>query len=165
MKNNISYNTILDSYSKRIIYNFSEPDEKQYKPGKFIIGDFDVANAFYKKALQCYNKQDFLIATFMMQQATKLTYTALILKFMGRYVRGENISTLRKVVLLYLPNFKDVFPCNNEQEYNLLQQLEKADFNIKYIPDFNISAEEVLQLLERVEDLLAMAEEFSNKYT
>src|SRR5690606_4022763 len=131
MKNNIAtYTSILDSFRENITYmNFSESIEKKYKS---LIGDFDIATAFYQKALQCYNKQDFLIATFMMQQATKLAYAMLISKCVGKRTKGENINTLRKMVLLHLPDFKDVFPCNNEHEYALLQQLENADYNIKY---------------------------------
>lgn len=126
---------------------------------KYLLNEYNIASAFYQKGLQCYYKRDFLIATFMMQQAARFTYTVLIKIVTGVESKELIIKKLRDNFLKYQPDFKDVFPCDNEAECNLLKKLESAHLDIKYVPDFEITEEEVLQLLERVEELIELAKE------
>ncbi len=118
--------------------------------------DYHTSLAFYQKALQCYHKQEFLIATFMMQQAVQFTCIALLKALTGLKVKAVETKDFIECLKNYIPQVKSVFPCNSEIECSLVQQLSKVDINKD---KFEITGEEVMQLLIKTEKLQKLASE------
>jgi len=127
---------------------------------KFFYTEYNVSLAlFYEKALEYYHKKDFLATARMLQQTAIFTYRTLIETMGGDNDKYTHLKQIKEHLHTLLPEFKNAFPADNEQDCVLLKQLEKIYIDTEYTSDFTITEGEILQLLERVSELQDMAKE------
>jgi hypothetical protein len=131
--------------------------KSQSASSKTFDSDYLVSQAFYQKALQCYHKRELLIATFMMQQAVKFTCTSIIKAFTGLKIKTDCIKEIIHWSKCCVLEIRNIFPANSVDEYFLLQRLENADINPYPIAEMEITEEEVLLLLQKIEKLQQLA--------
>jgi HEPN domain-containing protein len=103
------------------------------------------------------------IASFMLHQAAELTLHGTILAISGIDVRNHSVMSLLQHCNRFAPQLCQIFPGGTVKEDNLINLLESAYLKSRYSNSFDVDAEEVALLMERVIFLLDTTEKLVSK--
>jgi len=118
------------------------------------------AHAFLRGALFYLGQEELGLAAFMLHQATEQALRAILMSLSGQEVRTHSLTELKQHVKRYgLPQNTLLLSKAEEDKY-LLDRLEKAYTCARYTDRYEITLEDLLQLLTRVKSLLNDLENF-----
>lgn len=124
--------------------------------------DFDrwrkQARAFFRSAEFNCNQEEWKIAIFLLHQAAEHMYQAILLAFTGYKPTTHNLDKLRRYTNRFSIELALLFPRDNEEEDRLFRLLLSGYVDARYKEDFQVSRQEAGILLERVRQLLEIAE-------
>lgn len=108
------------------------------------------------------------ITFFMLHQVAELTYRAVLRGLYGLEIRNHSIRTLQKHMQVVAPYLNHCLPADTEEGQKQIALLEEAYVASRYKDDFSVTDQQVEEMLNKVESLLAKAQElfkqhYSNK--
>lgn len=103
--------------------------------------------AFFESAKFHHSRGEVEMAAFMLHQATELSLRALIFSLTGQDVRTHDIRTLLKQCRRCIPCLKSYFSREGEDEESLLYMLVKSYKDARYVEQFQISEQQMQQLI------------------
>jgi len=118
------------------------------------------AQAFLKGSLFYLGLEELGLAAFMLHQASEQALRAILLSLSGQEVRTHSLTELKQHLKRYgLPQNTLLLSKTEENNY-LLDRLEKAYTCARYTDRYEITLEDLLELLTRVKSLLHDFENF-----
>ena len=124
-----------------------------------FTGCMERAVTFFEGAKTYYESGNDRMALFMLHQASELSFRAIILVLTGYEVKEHRIEVLKKHTRRCAPELNKLFPADTEKEKALLSLLESAYLKARYTDNFTADTEDVLLLLDRVQQLQAVAQD------
>ena len=97
-------------------------------------------------------------SAFVLHQATERTYNAIILVHAGYKSKTHNLDKLKRYSKRFSEELDSVFPDNTPEEKHLFDLLKRGYIDARYKDHYEITAEELEILIERVGKLQAIAE-------
>ncbi len=119
---------------------------------------FNSAKVFLKIAKFLFEENDLKIAAFQLHQSAERTFNTVILVFRGYKPKTHNLGKLYRYANHYSKDLRNVFPRNNFEEKHLFDLLRKGYVEARYDRKYQISEQEVLLLIERIERLQQVTE-------
>jgi len=119
---------------------------------------FISAKEFVEVAAFCLQRQQLKIGAFNLHQATERTYNAIILVETGYKPKTHNLDKLKRYSKRFSEELESVFPYNTPEEKHLFDLLKRGYIDARYKDHYEITAEELAQLIERVSSLQIIAE-------
>ena len=119
---------------------------------------FISAKEFVEVAAFCLQRQQLKIGAFNLHQATERTYNAIILVETGYKPKTHNLDKLKRYSKRFSEELESVFPYNTPEEKHLFDLLKRGYIDARYKDHYEIRAEELAQLIERVSRLQIIAE-------
>lgn len=119
---------------------------------------YGVAKEFYTSALLNFEVKQLKVSVFNLHQATERTYNAIILVQTGYKPKTHNLDKLKRYSKRFSEELEGVFPDNTPPEKHLFDLLKRGYVDARYKDHYEISAEELAHLIERVSKLQAIAE-------
>jgi HEPN domain-containing protein len=116
------------------------------------------AKAFFRSALFNQQHKERKVAAFLLHQAAEHTYQAILLAFTGYKPSTHNLDKLRRYTNRFSVELALLFPRHNKEEEELFKLLLHAYVDARYKEDYCISEEELNLLIERIGQLLSIAE-------
>lgn len=116
------------------------------------------AKAFFRSAVFNQEQQERKIAAFLLHQAAEHTYQAILLAFTGYKPSTHNLDKLRRYTNRFSVQLALLFPRHNKEEEDLFKLLLHAYVDARYKEDYCISEGELNILIERIAELLSIAE-------
>ncbi|MEO7880309.1 HEPN domain-containing protein [Mucilaginibacter sp.] len=98
------------------------------------------------------------LALFLLHQATETSLIGVLQVLLGYRQSVHNLFRLIKLTLLFTDEFKDVFEMGNEEGYKLFTLVQDGYSKARYDENFLVNDEMVRTALEKVRNLLQMAE-------
>ncbi len=98
------------------------------------------------------------VGVFLLHQAVEQLCITSIKAHMKYRANTHNIKKLIDLVACYLPNARDLFPCNTTDERELYSYLAKAYTDVRYKVTYRIPGHIAFTLLSRVEQLRELIE-------
>jgi len=99
------------------------------------------------------------ITFFMLHQVAELTYRALLRGLYGLEIRNHSIRTLQRHMQVVAPHLNHCLPADTEEGQKQLSLLEEAYVVSRYKDDFSVTDQQVEKISNKVESLLAKAQE------
>lgn len=124
-----------------------------------FTGCMQRAVTFFEGAKSYFESCNNGMALFMLHQAAELSFRALILVLTGHEVKEHRIEVLKKHTRRCAPELNKVFAANTEKEKALLFLLNSAYLKARYTDHFTGEKEDVLHLLDKVQQLQAVAKD------
>ncbi|HRO69090.1 MAG TPA: HEPN domain-containing protein [Chitinophagaceae bacterium] len=90
------------------------------------------------------------LAAFMLHQSAEQALRTIIKTGTGYHGNTHSLDRLIRYGSLISYSLRDIFPQNTEQEKRLFNLLQKAYIEARYQPDYKISTEDLLLLMEKV---------------
>ncbi len=112
---------------------------------------------------QMERNQDSL-AAFQLHQATESFYTAILLVFTGDKRKEHDILELAKKARSHHHELFRIFPYATPEQVKCFELLRRAYIEARYNKHYQISKEQLLYLIERVEKLQHMTQDICLKY-
>jgi predicted nucleotidyltransferase/HEPN domain-containing protein len=106
---------------------------------------------------------DLRTSIFELHQATESFYNTILLVFDGYKPRTHDILELGKYAKVYSDNLCTIFPCATPEQEKCFKLLRAAYIDARYDKYYQISKEQLLYLIERVEKFKALTEEICLK--
>ena len=97
-------------------------------------------------------------SAFVLHQAAERTYNAIILVHAGYKSKTHNLGKLKRYSKRFSEELDVVFPDNTPQEKHLFDLLKRGYIDTRYKEHYEITADELTILIERVGKLQAIAE-------
>jgi predicted nucleotidyltransferase/HEPN domain-containing protein len=97
-------------------------------------------------------------AAFVLHQATERTYNAIILVHAGYKSKTHNLDKLKRYSKRFSEELDSIFPDNTPEEKHLFDLLKRGYIDARYKDHYEITAEELTTLIERVDKLQQVAE-------
>ena len=138
---------------KPLIRSEAKAIAQQYYDQWFIS-----AKEFVEVAAFCLQRQQLKIGAFNLHQATERTYNAIILVETGYKPKTHNLDKLKRYSKRFSEELESVFPYNTPEEKHLFDLLKRGYIDARYKDHYEIRAEELAQLIERVSRLQIIAE-------
>jgi len=98
-------------------------------------------------------------AAFLLHQATEHALRALLASLTGLTAYGHNLKSLLRHSCFCAPYLDTIFPKNTDEERELFDLLNTAYVSARYGPDYEISQEHVMLLLDRVNSVISQTEQ------
>ena len=98
------------------------------------------------------------LSAFSLHQATESFYSAILLVFSGDRPKLHDIRKLGSMVGNYNDELWSIFPHSEGEQEESFKLLQEAYIKGRYDPDYKISKEQLLYLIERVEKLKTVTE-------
>jgi len=98
-------------------------------------------------------------AAFLLHQATEHALRALLVSLTGLTAYGHNLKSLLRHSCFCAPYLDTIFPKNTDEERELFDLLNTAYVSARYGPDYEISQEQVMLLLDRVNSVISQIEQ------
>ncbi|WP_216823582.1 HEPN domain-containing protein, partial [Niastella vici] len=98
-------------------------------------------------------------AAFLLHQATEHALRALLVSLTGLTAYGHNLKSLIRHSCFCAPDLDIIFPKNTDEEMELFDLLNTAYVSARYSPQYEISQDQVMMLLDRVNAILAQTEQ------
>ncbi len=115
--------------------------------------EMDKAMQFLKGAVWYIEHQIFGLATFMLHQATELTYRAFLSALGSSVIKTHDLNKLRKHLNRFVPQILGAFDEDEVKETRLLGLLEKAYCDARYNELYQVSKDRASKLLQGVKRL------------
>ncbi len=115
------------------------------------------AQTFLKIARYCYQEGDLKEGAFNLHQATERTYNAIVLVHTGYKPKTHNLDKLKRYSKRFSEELEGVFPYNTPEEKHLFDLLKRGYIDTRYKDHYEITAEELVILIERVSKLQTIA--------
>jgi len=119
---------------------------------------FYSAQAFLKIAGYCLQEGDLKEGAFNLHQAAERTYNAIILVHAGYKSKTHNLGKLKRYSKRFSEELDAIFPDNTPQEKHLFDLLKRGYIDTRYKEHYEITADELRLLIERVRKLQTIAE-------
>jgi HEPN domain-containing protein len=119
---------------------------------------FTIAQRFFKSATNCLNDNWPEQAAFNLHQSVQHACMALLRVYTGYRSTTHNLSRLLALIENFTFEPSAVFPCLTKEEKELFTLLNRAYSDARYNDHYSISAEKIAILMERVKELLSIAE-------
>ena len=120
---------------------------------------FSQAQRFFKTASYCFENEWYEQATFDLHQSVQHTCMALLRAFTGHRSTTHNLSRLLELIGNFSYEPIVVFPCITKEETDLFNLLNRAYSEARYNEQYVVPAGKATILIERVKQLLAIAEQ------
>lgn len=120
---------------------------------------YDSAVEFLASVNFSFERNQYKIAAFILHQAAERTYSAVMLVFCGYKPKTHNLDKLRNYTKAFSEEFNSIFPLNSKEEEHLFSLLVKGYIDARYKDDYEISKEELLELMQRVSKMQDIAKE------
>jgi len=98
------------------------------------------------------------LAAFQLHQATESFYNTILLVFSGYKPKLHDILELGKRARIYSQKLFGVFPYETPEQRKCFELLMRAYIDARYEDDYQITEEQLLYLIERVEELANITE-------
>ncbi|HEV7333139.1 MAG TPA: HEPN domain-containing protein [Flavisolibacter sp.] len=134
------------------------PEERKEIAQRDFENWFSSAKEFLIDAKNAFERKSLKNSIFYLHQAAERIYNTVLLVFTGYKPKTHNLDKLRSLSKAYSSDLYLIFPCNTKEEEYLFSLLQKGYIDARYNNDFNVSAEELAILIERVDGLLFAAE-------
>ena len=105
-----------------------------------------------------WEKDEYGLSAFELHQATESFYSAILLVFSGDRPNLHDIRKLGSMVGNYNDELLSIFPHSEGEQEESFKLLQEAYIRGRYDPDYKISREQLLYLIERVEKLKRVTE-------
>jgi HEPN domain-containing protein len=138
--------------------NPEEAALKKYIAEAYWSRWYGLAQQFLKGAADSLPYGRPALTVFMLHQAVEHTCIALIRVFTGYRPNTHNLFRLLTIIENFSAMLMCVFPCITKEEKELFKILQKAYSDSRYKDVYDISADKVAVLTERVKELQAIAE-------
>jgi uncharacterized protein len=119
---------------------------------------FISAKEFVEVAVFCLQRQQLKIGAFNLHQATERTYNAIILVYTGYKPKTHNLDKLKRYAKRFSEVLDSVFADNTPEEKHLFDVLKRGYIDARYKDQYEITADQLQTLIERVRKLQAIAE-------
>jgi predicted nucleotidyltransferase/HEPN domain-containing protein len=131
-----------------------------YDAGNTPLAERKLLSPAEAKAIaQNYYEQWFYSAqAFNLHQAAERTYNAIILVHAGYKSKTHNLGKLKRYSKRFSEELDAVFPDNTPEEKHLFDLLKRGYIDTRYKDHYEITADELRLLIERVRKLQAIAE-------
>ena len=116
------------------------------------------ARAFLLSAEYMRTVNEIRVALFLLHQATESIYTAILLIHRGYKPTTHNIDKLRRYALSVSIKLAMVFDLNRNEENHLFRILQSAYVDARYREAFEVTYDELDELLNKVRLLLALSD-------
>jgi len=98
------------------------------------------------------------MGAFQLHQATERMFTAAALVFTGYKPRTHNLEKLLNLSFTYSRDLGVAFIPRNDRDKYLFKLLKRAYIEARYKKSYKISAEELIELIEKVKEFHATAQ-------
>ena len=98
-------------------------------------------------------------AAFLLHQATEHALRALLVSLTGLTAYGHNLKSLIRHSCFCAPDLDTIFPKNTDEEKELFDLLNTAYVSSRYSPQYEISQDQVILLLDRVNAFLVQTKQ------
>ena len=119
---------------------------------------FISAKEFVEVAAFCLERRQLKIGAFNLHQATERTYNAIILVETGYKPKTHNLDKLKRYAKRFSEELENIFPYNTPQEKHLFDLLKRGYIDARYKDHYEITADELRVLIERVKRLQVITE-------
>jgi len=117
------------------------------------------AKGFLKGAGFYLQEKEYKLSAFELHQATERTYNAIILVHTGYKPKTHNLDKLKRYSKRFSQELDAIFPDNTPEEKHLFDLLKRGYIDTRYKDSYEITAEELTTLIERVGKLQAIADQ------
>jgi len=112
-----------------------------------------IADGFIKFASFGRTENSLNLAAFQLHQACEAYYTCIMLVYTNYKPNTHNLTQLNNMVISQEQRFSEVFPQDSRQRRSRFQLLKRAYIEARYSEHYEINAEQLDWLIERVEVL------------
>ena len=149
-------------------FTLAEPKDLNLEERKQIAkDDFDVwfgSGTEFLLGVDFYTKQALLTkAAFLLHQATKSFYSAILLVFTGYKPRLHDIEKLGSLASNYSDELLKIFPRDTKEQEEKFVLLKSAYTEARYNKNYKITEEQLVYLIKRVEKLKSVTEEICTR--
>lgn len=123
-------------------FNFNFKEAKEFQVG----WEFYITQGLFNKA------------AFLLHQTTEKLYSAILLVFTRYKPNTHDLLVLRKIANSLDNRLVKIFPLQGTENRRLFKLFRKAYVDSRYDPNYTITAEELTQLVQKVNELKAMTE-------
>lgn len=124
---------------------------------KIAVFEFDIhypfGNDYLDTGYYLYNKERYVSGSFLLHQACERFYNSISLVFTNYRPKCHKLNELSEGVYDYSPDLHNVFPLNTDFEKHCYDLICRAYIEARYNPEFVVTKEEFVYLIERVEIL------------
>ncbi len=124
---------------------------------------FVIAQRFYHTATHCLSNGWNELCLFMLHQAAQHCCMALLRAFMGYRSKTHNLARLLTMIENFSLAPAAIFPRVTKEENELFNLLRKAYSDARYNEDYTVTAEKAIILIDRIKELLVLAEQLYNQ--
>ncbi|MBL0745707.1 GIN domain-containing protein [Chryseolinea lacunae] len=118
-----------------------------------------LAQSFYETGCNCATEERNEVAAFMFHQSVEQSCAALLKSCLGYRPTTHSIKRLFSLVENITPEVKSLFPSSTDQEADLLEILHRAYSDVRYKDGYEVTANNVFALMERVSALHDLVKE------
>ncbi|OQP44153.1 hypothetical protein A4H97_33665 [Niastella yeongjuensis] len=129
------------------------------KARNIFIDVFQNAKSYLDGAEYFATSNQYKQAAFLLHQAAEHSLRALLASLTAMNSYGHNLKSLIRHTCFCAPDLDTIFPKNTDKEKELFNLLNAAYVDARYSPNYEISQEQVMLLLDRVNTLLAQIEQ------
>jgi HEPN domain-containing protein len=119
---------------------------------------FELSESFLELASYALGNNIHDVAVFLLHQAMEQMCIASIKAHLKYRPATHNIVRLIALVSCYIPQARDLFPCNTSDERELLDFLKRAYSDVRYKACYRVPSHIAFSLLERVNDFKNLIE-------
>ena len=150
-------------------FDFEETSELPWEEKKEIAQEdfklwFLKGSEFLIAALNAFHKNSFNQGAFYLHQATESFYRSIMLVSLGYQIKLHDIRKLGSIAANYHNELWQVFPCSSVDEWQAFKLLNNAYIEARYDRKYQISREQLLFLIERVNYLHSITKNISNNW-
>jgi HEPN domain-containing protein len=120
---------------------------------------FNNAKSFLDGAEYFVTTGQYRPAAFLLHQATEHALRAIFGSLTGLTAYGHNLKSLIRHSCFCAPDLDTIFPNNTDEEKGLFDLLNVAYVSARYSPKYEISRDQIILLLDRVNAILAQTEQ------
>ncbi|SEP41605.1 HEPN domain-containing protein [Niastella yeongjuensis] len=120
---------------------------------------FCLAKSFLDGAEYFATTGQYKPAAFLLHQATEHALRALLVSLTRLTAYGHNLKSLIRHSCFCAPDLDIIFPKNTDEEKEFFDLLNTAYVSARYSPQYEISQDQVMLLLDRVNAILAQTEQ------
>jgi HEPN domain-containing protein/predicted nucleotidyltransferase len=134
------------------------PEERKALAEEYFEHWFKSAGTFFKTFRFLLGEGDFAIAAFQLHQATERYFATALLVFNETKPRTHDLEELGNMAAALHPLLAEPFPRATLEDERLFKLLKRAYIEARYSKSYQITAEELGTLGERVKDLAGRVE-------